>query len=201
MQRIPLILSIPVLFGILIWLTFFWKPAPDPELCDLTPALAAAPRGGDFTLESHLGPIALEDFRDRVVLLYFGYTWCPDICPTSLGLTSLALEALKPEELARVQSLFVSVDPERDNLERLKAYAEYFHEKILGITGSTEAIAEVAQLYGAAYRKIEQASATGYVVDHSAETYLINPRGELVEILPHGTQPELIVALIRKHLD
>lgn len=201
MQRTLLIVVILILGGVLAWVSFLWEPEPDPELCELAPPLASAPVGGDFTLHSYRGDVKLQDFRNQVVLLYFGYTWCPDICPTSLGLTSLALEALKPEELARVQSLFVSVDPERDSLEKLKTYGEYFHAKILGITGSAEEVAEVSRLYGAAYHKSEQASATGYVVDHSADTYLINPRGELVEILPHGTAPERIVALIRKHLN
>ena len=145
MQRTLLLVFILILGGVLIWMSLLWEPAPDPELCALTPPLASAPVGGDFTLQSYRGPVELQDFRGQVVLLYFGYTWCPDICPTSLGLTSLALKALKPDELARVQSLFVSVDPERDTLEKLKNYGEYFHPKILGITGSPEAVAEVTQ--------------------------------------------------------
>ncbi len=201
MQRTLLIVFILLLGGLLGWMTLLWEPAQDPELCAQVPALATAPTGGDFTLHAYQGPVALQDFRNQVVLLYFGYTWCPDICPTNLGYTSLALEKLKPEELERVQSLFVSVDPGRDTLERLKEYAEYFHPKILGLTGSAGELSEVAKLYGAAYRKVEQPSATGYVVDHSADTYLINPQGKLVEVLPHGTPPEQVVELIRKHLN
>jgi len=201
MQRSLLVVSILILASVLAWIPLFWQPEPDPEICEQTPALAKAPVGGDFTLHSYRGPIRLQDFQGQVVLLYFGYTWCPDICPTSLGLTSLALDALTPGELTRVQSLFISVDPERDTVERLKEYAEYFHTKILGITGSPVEVARVADLYGAAYRKVKQASETGYVVDHSADTYLINPSGDLVEVLPHGSPPEHVVAMIRKHLN
>lgn len=201
MQRALLVVSILILASVLVWMALVWEPAQDPGFYEHVPALATAPVGGDFTLHSYRGPVKLEDFRHKVVLLYFGYTWCPDICPTNLGFTSLALEELNPDELERVQSLFVSVDPERDTVERLKEYAEYFHPRILGITGSAAEVAEVADLYGAAYRKVEQASETDYVVDHSADTYLINPRGELVEVLPHGSPPEQTVALIRKHLN
>jgi protein SCO1/2 len=116
-------------------------------------------------------------------------------------MTSLALEALEPTELERVQGLFVSVDPQRDTVERLKAYVEYFHPKILGLTGTPDEVAEVAQLYGAAYHRVQQASETDYVVDHSADTYLIDPMGRLVETLPHGAPAEQIVNQIRKYLD
>ncbi len=124
-----------------------------------------------------------------------------DICPTSLGLISLALESLTPAEISRVQSLFVSVDPERDSVERLKEFGEYFHPKILGITGVPDELAKVARLYGAAYRRVRQVSETGFSIDHSAETYLIDPRGKLVEVIPHGTPAREMVALIRHYLD
>jgi len=201
MQRTLITGFILGLLGLLVWLVGYWEPAAELEQCEQAPTLAEAPVGGDFTLDSARGPVTLEDFRGQVVLLYFGYTWCPDICPTSLGLTSLALDDLKPEELARVQSLFVSVDPTRDTVQRLKEYAAYFHPKILGLTGTPEQLGEVTRQYGAAFRKVVQVSETGYVVDHSAETYLIDPRGRLVEVIPHGTSPHRLVELIRHYLD
>jgi len=201
MYRVLPVILILILGGLLAWLALLWEPAPDPELCETTPVLEAAPQGGDFTLQSAQGPVSLADFRGQVVLLYFGYTWCPDICPTNLGLTSLALESLTAEELARVQSLFVSVDPERDSPQRLAEYAEYFHPKILGLTGSLEQVTQVTRLFGAAFRKVEQPSAAEYVLDHSADTYLIDPTGRLAEILPHGASPEQIVIQIRRHLN
>jgi protein SCO1/2 len=186
-----------VLLG-LGWALWLWEP-PSREAANAA-ALAPLPVGGDFRLQSANGPVRLEDLRGQVVVLYFGYTFCPDICPTSLALLSMALEQLSPAELERVQPLFVSVDPERDTLDRLAAYGEYFHPRILGLTGDPAELAATAGLYGAAYRKVEQGSAAGYLVDHSAMTYIIDPRGRLVHTLVHGTPPERILALLRQEL-
>jgi protein SCO1/2 len=187
--------------GLLVWLVLFWNPEAPNEPAHQTLALSEKPTGGDFSLRSHQGRMNLADYRGQVVLLYFGYTWCPDICPTNLGLATMAFNELEADELERVQFLFVSVDPQRDSLERLKEYTDYFHPKILGITGSADEVAQAARRYGAAYRKVDQGqSATGYVVDHSADTYLIDPRGKLVATLPHNTPPEIILRQIRGQL-
>lgn len=185
-----------VLAAALVWVVFFWQPGSEEgEL--LMPSEA---KGGDFTLQSPKGPVSLEDLRGKVVLLYFGYTWCPDICPTNLTLMSAALSRLAPEELDKVQGIFISVDPERDTMERLETYTQYFHDTIIGMTGSEEEVAEVAKLYGAAYRKVDQDSATNYVVDHTSETYVIDGQGKLAEVLPHGTLPGPILEAVRAHL-
>ncbi len=186
-----------VLLG-LGWALWLWEP-PASDTANGA-ALAPFPEGGDFRLQSANGPVGLEDLRGQVVVLYFGYTFCPDICPTSLALLSLALEQLSPAELERVQPLFVSVDPERDTPDRLAAYAEYFHPRILGLTGDPAKLAATAGLYGAAYRKVEQGSAAGYLVDHSAMTYIIDRQGRLAHSLVHGTPPERILALLRQEL-
>ena len=195
MNRILLISIIALLGLILGWVTWFWQPEAHPPH-NATP-LAATPTGGDFTLQSASGPVSLHDFRGKVVLVYFGYTFCPDICPTSLAFASQALNALSPEELARTQMLFISVDPERDTLEKLKEYGTFFHASILGLTGTPQAIAATALQYGASYRKQETGSAGGYVVDHSSSTYVINPDGKLVATLQHGTTPAEVVKAIR----
>lgn len=160
----------------------------------------ALPRGGDFTLTAADGPVTLEQLRGKVVLLYFGYASCPDVCPTSLALTTGALKTLAPAELERVRVLFISVDPARDTPEKLRQYAGYFHPNIAGVTDSPEAIAAVAARYGAAYRITTVQSAAGYVVDHTSVTSVIAPDGRLVEQLPHGTLPPEIVAAIRRWL-
>lgn len=154
------------------------------------------PKGGDFKLQSADGPVSLADFRGRVVVLYFGYTFCPDICPSSLAMLAAALRQLTAEELDRLQVLFISVDPERDGLGHLKQYARYFHEKMIGLTGSPEAVKEVADRYGAAYRKAMEPSGSAYTVDHSANLYLINAEGRLVGQLAHGTPPQEIHAAL-----
>lgn len=180
---------------LLIGSLLLWNPTPPSVHQSL--GIAQAPRGGDFTLRSPNGFVSLHDYKGKVVLLYFGYTFCPDICPTSLGFTTQALSALAPEELKKVQMLFVTVDPERDTLDKLKAYTAYFHPSVLGLTGSPEEIAKVARLYGAMYARQNTGSAGGYVVDHSAYTYVIAPDGSLFKALDHGTPPAQVLEAIR----
>ncbi len=197
MKKSLLIAVIALLMGLLTWLLFGWQPLP--QSADGT-RLAEMPAGGDFTLQSPQGPAALSDFRGKVVMLYFGYTWCPDICPTNLSLFSRVLSELAPEELARVQPIFISVDPRRDTLPRLKEYTEYFHERLLGVTGSDAEVARVAARYGVAYRAVNPETETNYAVDHSADTYLIDPQGHLVQRLPHGSSAETLLQAIRNLL-
>lgn len=187
---------IAILTLLLVWAVVFWQPAGVKSGHTL-PGMAEAPKGGDFTLQSPHGPLALHELKGKVVLLYFGYTFCPDICPTSLGYTTQALAALDKSELEKVQMLFVTVDPERDTLAKLKAYTAYFHPAIIGLSGTPQEISQVAKLYGASYAKQETGSAGGYVVDHSAYTYVIAPDGSLLKALDHGTPPAQVLETIR----
>ncbi len=165
---------------------------------DKVPAIEEAPPGGDFTLQSADGPVSLKDLRGKVVLLYFGYTKCPDVCPTSLSFMTQALNEMTDEELEKVQSLFISVDPKRDTVESLKEYVSYFHSNFIGITGTEQEAADVAALYGAKYYEVElKGSAFGYSVNHSSVIYLITPDGELRFIFPHGTSPVVVLEAVR----
>lgn len=204
-----LLVALNVLLVILIFgLAFYWHPEPKMTPLPGTHAartvadvpLAAAPVGGDFILDGPKGPVALHDFVGKLVLLEFGYTYCPDICPTSLSILAQALEKLTPGELAKVQAIFVSVDPERDTVERLVEYTNFFHPAIVGLTGTTDRLAEIAGRYGATFVRQENASAGGYVIDHTALTYIIDAQGRLVASLPHATPAEQLVAEIRKYL-
>ncbi|MBK1721761.1 SCO family protein [Thiocystis violacea] len=207
MTRNALIVAILVLIGIILWMLFYWTPGdrmtPGGQMTPATPGhqsleLASRPTGGDFELQSASGPVRLADLRGKVVLIYFGYTACPDICPTNLAFIASALKALPADELAQVRVLFVSVDPERDDLARLANYAAYFHPKILGITGTPAQVAEVAGRYGAAYRRTPLGdTAMGYLVDHSAYTYVVDRSGKLVQSLDHATPPDAIRAAIQ----
>jgi protein SCO1/2 len=166
------------------------------------PKVADAPPGGDFTLHMGDEKFSLEDLRGKVVLLYFGYTKCPDVCPTSLSYMTQALNGLKEDELKKVVGVFVSVDPKRDTPELLKEYVAYFHPSFIGVTGTEKEIAQAARLYGAQYYEVElEGSAFGYAVNHSAATYLIGPGGELRFIFPHNTPSEVITEAIRYVLD
>ena len=154
--------------------------------------------GGNFVLRSHQGKLSLDQFRGKVVLLYFGYTKCPDVCPTSLATISQALNELSEVELNSVQSLFISVDPERDSFELLEKYTRYFHTNLIGVTGSRGEIEEVAKRYGVQYEKVDLSDSNfGYAINHSSGTYLITPEGELGFVLPHQTPSFVILEAIK----
>jgi protein SCO1 len=180
-----------------VWVAFFWEATEEAVLPEhRTLQLAAEPVGGDFRLTHHGETFDLADHRGRVVLLYFGYTSCPDVCPTSLVMIRQALEQLEPAHLERVQGVLISVDPDRDSPARLEEYAAFFHPRIMGVSGNLAELESVGERYGAAWQRSEIDSAMGYAVDHSSNTYVIDRQGQLVAILPHGTGPEQILAAI-----
>jgi len=186
-----------LLFSACIYMFFFWQPAIHKTL-----PINSLPEGGGFTLQSLAGPVSLQDFHGKVTLIYFGYSMCPDICPTNLSMMANALTQLSEKELSQVQGIFISVDPERDTTARLSEYTGYFHPSIIGLTATPEIIRELANRYGAAYQKVVQEdSATNYVVDHSSETYVVDPQGNLVERLRHAAPPVEIIAAIRKYAE
>lgn len=195
MRRYLSLLTILVL-AVLLAAIVLWQPTGVNGVT----SLATKPQGGDFTLHSAQGSVNMKDFRGKVVVLFFGYTWCPDICPTNLGITSLALHELTDEEREQVQVLFISVDPERDSFDRLQQYGAFFHEKILGITGSKAEVDEVAQMYGAGYRKVERPDEKDYLIDHTADSYVVDRNGRLAEILAYGTSAEAILTALRRNL-
>lgn len=190
-----LIALVVVLATAVIGLALFWQP----QLPSVT-SLSKAPAGGDFVLDSADGPLDTTTLRGKLVLVYFGYTYCPDICPTSLAVTGQALNQLSPDEQSRVRIVFVSVDPDRDTPARLKDYAAFFHPNMIGVTGSKEQVSTVARLYGASYAFQDVGSSAGYVVDHSAWTYVVAPDGRLAHRIPLGAGVEQTLAEIRKQL-
>jgi len=205
--KLPLLLAINgALLAAIVFAAFFWEPAGAPGAPAATvhalpaPALAPPPPGGDFTLAGPGGPASLRDHAGKVVLLYFGYTYCPDVCPTSLMVWQEALGQLDPAELARVQPIFISVDPQRDDTARLQEYARFFHPVILGLTGPEDRLREIAGRYGAVFERRRNASAGGDVIDHTSVTYLIDPQGRLAERLPHGATAAQLLGAIRQHL-
>lgn len=186
-----------VLVALIAGLALLWHPEPESS----EPLVNPLPAGGDFRLQSANGPVALADFRGRLSLVYFGYTYCPDICPTALSAIADGLAQLTPAERAGIAVIFVSVDPKRDTPDRLKDYVAFFAPEIVGVTGSAAEIAEIAKRYGVFYAEqpAEQAGG-GYVVDHSSDTFIVGPDGKLLARMPHGTLPEQVAALIRQYL-
>jgi protein SCO1/2 len=141
----------------------------------------------DLTLTTQYAQKAsLSDFRGKLILLYFGYTFCPDVCPTTLSEVSQAIELLgnKAED---VQVIMVTVDPERDTPEQLGTYLAHFNPEFLGMTGTQEEIDQAAALYGVYFQKHEGTEATGYLVDHTASLMVIDEEGHLKLIYPFGT--------------
>ncbi len=157
---------------------------------------------GDFTLDSVDGPRSLSEFRGKVVLLFFGYMNCPDVCPISLGYVTRSLSALNQTESDRVQPIYVSLDPARDDPETLAGFTRYFHESFIGLTGTPEQVSTVAKQYGVRYYQVElENSALGYAINHSAAIYLINPAGELQFVFPHQTPSPVMTDAIRHILE
>lgn len=134
--------------------------------------------GANFTLTNQDGrPFQLSGLRGRAVLLFFGYTSCPDACPTTLSKLSKVYKLLGPHR-DRVVTLFISVDPGRDTPRVLKDYLKYFRVNAVGLTGTKEEIDRVVNLYGARYEIEKSDSATGYHINHSTDLYLIDQKGE-----------------------
>jgi protein SCO1/2 len=166
----------------LAWLALLWfvtgcarEAAPAFHATDIT----GLPYVTELRVADHTGkPRALEDFRGKAVALFFGYTHCPDVCPTSLGDLAAAMQ-LMGKDAERVQVLFMSVDPERDTPELLAQYVPSFHPSFLGLRADAETTARIAKNFHVFYQKQTGATALGYSVDHSAGIYLFDPTGRL----------------------
>ena len=155
----------------------------------------------NFTLDSPEGALSLKDLRGSVVLLFFGFTSCADVCPISLATISHAFSFLNDDELKLIKSLFISLDPERDSLEKLKKYTGYFHPNITGVTGTIKELGMVAKIFGVNFEKKNSPdSALGYVIYHSSKIFVIDPQGVLRKTIPHNTDSKLLSEQIRSLL-
>ncbi|MFZ0492952.1 MAG: SCO family protein [Acidimicrobiia bacterium] len=147
----------------------------------------------NFTLQSASAPVSLSDFSGKVVVLYFGYTFCPDVCPTTMTDLAKAMKLLG-RKADDVQVIMVSVDPERDTAGKLEEYVHAFDPTFIGLTGTPQQIAEVAARYGVYYAKHEGSDASGYLIDHTATVMVINEEGRLKLLESFGTTPEEMAA-------
>jgi protein SCO1/2 len=177
---------------LLLWLAFCLTATPMAALATTTP-------GGDFTLHTPQGKaVSLASLQGRVVLLYFGFTYCPEMCPTELLQFQRLLSLLPADQRALVQPIFVSVDPKRDTPDVLVPYIGHFGKEILALTGSEPELRKVADQYGAQFRYVPTGSS--YTVDHTVNTYLIDRTGKLVQIIPYGTPTKEILKLVSRLL-
>jgi protein SCO1/2 len=166
------------------------------------PPLKGATIGGPFTLTDQDGRPATErDFAGKYRIMYFGFTHCPDVCPTDLAVIGNALrrfEKSDPARAARVAPIFVSVDPERDTPAVLKEYVAAFHPRLVGLTGTPRQVAEATKRYGAYGGKEEPESGGGYNVNHSRLAELIGPDGEPIALLPYEKGAEAVAAELER---
>ena len=159
--------------------------------------ITGADYGKGFALTDHGGkPRRLEDFRGKVVTLFFGYTQCPDVCPTNLTAMAQVMKLLG-DDARRVQVIFVTVDPERDTQDLLAQYVPAFHADFLGLRGDAETTRKTAQEFKVFYQKVPGKTATSYTVDHTAGTYIFDPKGRLRLYVRHGEAPEVIAGDIK----
>lgn len=169
-----------------LWQRFGLRPGPQYGV----PVDGVAPVA-DFELDSTLGkPLALSDFADRYTVLYFGYTTCPDICPTTLADLGKA-EQLMGTAAERMQVIFITVDPERDTPQRMRNYLAYFSPNFIGLSGSLEDTERVASQLGVVYEKrYHSDSATDYLMDHTATVIVLDPQRRPQIIFPYGVTGE-----------
>jgi protein SCO1/2 len=153
-----------------------------------------------FTLTADTGErVGVDAYQGKVVLMYFGYTFCPDVCPTSLAELADALDDLG-DDSSEVQVIMVSVDPTRDTPEILGGYVDHFNPSFVGMTGTDDEVAAVAEQYNVYHQAHEGTAATGYLVDHWAGVMVIDREGRLVEMLSYGTKGEAIAADVKEWL-
>jgi protein SCO1/2 len=156
--------------------------------------------GGPFGLTDQAGrPVTERDFAGRWMLVYFGFTHCPDVCPTELGAIAAAIDELGAAG-ERVVPVFITIDPERDTPEALAEYVPRFHPRMIGLTGTPEQVAEAARRYRVYYAKARSPDHTDYLMDHSGFVYLVGPDGRVRSLFRPNTAPEAIAAAVRSQL-
>ncbi len=194
-KSVWLVLGLAVaMAAVLGWMRFSVPPPPQGNL-------AGATLGGSFTLVNQDGMTVREaDFAGRWRLIYFGYGFCPDICPTDLALMGRGLAAFEAADTARgaaVAPIFITIDPQRDTPAALKPFVAAFHPRLVGLTGTATQIAAVTKAYGVYAKRMDTSDPENYLMDHSAMVYLFDPAGRPVAFLPHQ---DLTAALITNML-
>jgi protein SCO1/2 len=206
-------LALALSLGVLVaGLVLLWQTTKDAkrvtdmrEMAQKVQEVSQAPPGtknigGAFELINQDGKLVKDaDYRGKYQLVYFGYTYCPDMCPTGLESMAHALDQLG-EDAAKVAPMFITIDPARDTAEKLKPYVAEFHPQIEGLTGSAQQVAAAAAAYQVYYAKGENVDEHDYVMDHSSLIYLMGPDGGFITTFPEDADPEAIVKAIRDQM-
>lgn len=153
----------------------------------------------DFTVESIDGKITKDSLKGKALAIYFGYTYCPDVCPTSLSSLAAALKEFDKTKVDNFTGLFISVDPDRDSVENLRDYAKYFHPNFIGATSNKQNIDEITKRYDTYYKKVQlDNSAMGYSVSHTSYIYLFDKEGRFIDRVDHFSDPSKIKLSLEK---
>ena len=165
-------------------------------------ATSEVPIGGPFELVDHTGKTVTDKtYAGKYMLIYFGFTYCPDICPTELQVIANALDKLSPSELDAVQPLFVTVDPERDTVTEMAGYVEHFHDDLIGLTGSQEQVTNMADAYRVWFKRMEDEDSTaGYTMEHTNIVYLMGPDGKYADHFTFNVKADEMAERISKRL-
>ena len=191
--RLLLIITIAFAVGSLVALTSHQMGAPTAH------QTGKALIGGPFTLTNQKGErVTDETFRGKYMLVSFGYTFCPDVCPAELQLMANAIDLLGAKA-EKVTPIFITIDPQRDTVSQIAGYVDNFHPRMVGLTGTPEEVKEAASAYRVYYAKAEGAStSSGYLMDHSTFLYLMDPQGLYVTHFPYGITRENLADGIAK---
>lgn len=183
-----LISLILCIIAVMVWLKAF-NVDETPTATENSRALI----GGSFALKNHLNEaVTEEDFKGKYMIVYFGYTYCPDVCPMDLQIMADSLSYLNTQQLEQISPVFVTVDPERDTVEVMAEYVKYFHEDLVGLTGTVEQIEVIKKAYRVYAAKADDSR--DYLVDHTSYTYFMDIDGSLLQHFNHGEEPEQMAA-------
>ena len=177
-------LSGPKIFGIAVLIVAFGLGLYTLVVSQQSPPVQQSssdvPIGGPFEMVDHTGKTVTDKtYLGKHMLVYFGFTYCPDICPTELQVIANALDQLSPAELREIKPLFVTVDPERDTVAEMAGYVEHFHDELTGLTGSVEQVSQMADAYRVWFKKMDDEESTaGYTMEHTNIVYLMGPDGK-----------------------
>ena len=207
LHRLFILLVLGLIFGISLGVLQSKNGTSKSGESYVNPAMKGVKIGGDFNLIDDTGsPVTNKSWGDKYLLIFFGFTNCPEVCPLNLNIMTKALNNLPKEVVDKIQPLLITVDPERDTPSQMSDYLLSFHPKIIGLTGSKEQIDHVTKLYRVYEQKQEQKSMPkmdhkmmgGYTMDHSSFTYLMAPDGSLLDVFAHNTPPKEMEASLKK---
>lgn len=197
---IGVMLAALAVIAVASWVAWSWIAVGDRAAGTSGTMRTEADIGGPFELVDHHGkPVTDKTYRGRYMLIYFGYGYCPDVCPTELANMANALDILGPE-VEKVAPLFITVDPERDTAEFMADYVANFHPSLIGLTGTVEHVAEVARRYKVYYAKSRKSAGDDYLMDHTSFVYLMGPDGNFLTMFRGHTDPKTIAQTIERFI-